>query len=315
MGFPFDILGSIFDGVANIGSLFLGASSLNQSAKAQEDANRIAEQNLAYQKEFNQKVFERQDTSYQRAVADAVQAGFSPLVASGTAGGTAGGVVSAPQRQSTADITMSSANLRMAMASNMLALGRQRAEIANIEAQTAKTQAETGNISFTQKLQTAQFDFLTEQEKNKLKMFYDSLGAETRRHLENLGATYRGQDLQRELAEFNAKHEIELRTMDFENTKVLKELDYMYNGMIKALEFEYQNAYRNLEYGARLQFEKDLHNFKSENMTPQEKWALINGSVFAGSSTLNAVSNFIPGLDEVIKMVGDSKKAPIGFGH
>lgn len=290
------LLSSIFNGVATIGSLALGAGSLKQSYDANKHANEIAEQNLAYQKEFNQQVFERQDTSYQRAVADAVQAGFSPLVASGTSAGTAGGVVSAPQRQSTADIAMSSANNQMAMASNILALSRQRAEIDNIEAQTAKTQAETGNIDFTQRLQSAQFDFLTEQEKNKLTMFYDDLSAETQRHLDNLGATYRGQDLQRDLEEFKAEHQKELQTMEFENKKMLRELDYMYDGMIKALEHEYENARRTLDYGARLQFEKDLHKFKSENMTPQEKWALINGSVSAGANTLKAVSNLIPGL-------------------
>lgn len=290
------LLSDIFDGVATIGSLALGAGSLVQSHGANKHANQIAEQNLAYQKEFNQKVFDRQDTSYQRAVADAVQAGFSPLVAGGTAGGTAGGVVSAPQRQSTADVAMSSANNKMAMASNMLALGRQRAEIANIEAQTAKVQAETGNIGFTQNLQSAQFDFLTEQEKNKLTMFYDNLGAEAKRHLDNLAATYRGQDLQKELQDFAQKHEKEILSMNFENTTVLKELDYMYNGMVKALEHEYENARRTLDYGARLQFEKDLHKFKSENMTPQEKWALINGSVNAGVNALDTVTDLIPGV-------------------
>ncbi len=309
------LLSSIFNGVASIGSLALGAGSLYQSKKAQQSADRVAEANLAYQKEFNQQVFDRQDSSYQRAVADAVQAGFSPLVASGTSAGTVGGVVSAPQRESTADVAMSSANQKMAMASNMLALGRQRAEIANIEAQTQKTNAEIGNIDFTQRLQTAEFDFLTEQEKNKLTMFYDNLSHETKKHLDNLSATYRGQDLQKDLTEFKARHEKEILTMNFENSKTMKELDYMYDGMIKALEFEYQNAYRNLEYGARLQFEKDLYKFKSDNMTPAEKWALINGSVFAGSSTLSAVSSFIPGLDQVINMVGNSKKSPIGFGH
>lgn len=309
------ILGSVFKGVATLSSLALGAGSLKQSSDANKRANEIAEQNLAYQKEFNQEVFDRQDSSYQRAVADAVQAGFSPLVATGTVGGTAGGVVSAPQRQSTADVAMSSANQQMALASNILSLNRQRAEIANIEAQTRKVQAETGNIDFTQRLQSAQFDFLTEQEKNKLTMFYDNLGLETRRHYDNLASTYRGQDLQRELADFYAEHEKEILTMNFENQNVQKELDYMYNGMVKALEFEYQNAYRNLEYGARLQFEKDLHKFRSENMTPQEKWALINGSIFAGSSTLDAVSHFIPGLDQALNMVNKSKQSPIGFGH
>ena len=290
------LLSSIFNGVATIGSLALGAGSLKQSYDANRHANEIAERNLEYQKQFNQQVFNRQDTSYQRAVADAVQAGFSPLVASGTSAGTAGGVVSAPQRQSTADVAMSSANNQMAMASNMLALSRQRAEIANIEAQTAKTRAETGNIDFVQRLQSAQFDFLTEQEKNKLTMFYDGLGAETQRHLDNLSATYRGQDLQRDIEEFKAEHQKELQTMDFENKKMLRELDYMYDGMIKALEFEYENARRTLDYGARLQYEKDLHKFRSENMTPQEKWALINGSINAGADVLDTVTDLIPGV-------------------
>lgn len=64
------------------------------SSKTAKDINN---QNVAYAKELNQQIFEREDTAYQRAVADATAAGFSPLVAAGTSAGQSGGTVSAPQ--------------------------------------------------------------------------------------------------------------------------------------------------------------------------------------------------------------------------
>lgn len=61
-------------------------------AKQNKDNLRFQRENLDYQKRLQQKLFEREDTAYQRAVEDALKAGLSPAVINGGAG--AGSVVS-----------------------------------------------------------------------------------------------------------------------------------------------------------------------------------------------------------------------------
>lgn len=75
-----------------------------RNISAQRDMNdaqlELARENLAYQKAFNEQVFAREDTELQRRKDDAIAAGYSPLAALGTGGGSAA-VVSAPQQQIT----------------------------------------------------------------------------------------------------------------------------------------------------------------------------------------------------------------------
>lgn len=72
------------------------------SQEAINDVNAdIAMKNLEYQKAFNEEIFNREDTSIQRAKDDALSAGFSPLAALGNIRGS-NAVVSAPQQQITA---------------------------------------------------------------------------------------------------------------------------------------------------------------------------------------------------------------------
>lgn len=77
------------------------ASSLASNAAnffSQKSTNRkqmeLAAEANDYQKQLNERIMQREDTAYQRAVADAQAAGLSPLVTAGTGGAGAGGTVS-----------------------------------------------------------------------------------------------------------------------------------------------------------------------------------------------------------------------------
>lgn len=64
-------------------------------ATATNQANeRMNQANIEYQKELNQQIFEREDTSYQRTVQDMINAGLSPSSMGSTNG--SGGTVSSP---------------------------------------------------------------------------------------------------------------------------------------------------------------------------------------------------------------------------
>lgn len=89
MGLFSAVAGAVSGGLTGVGSLI-------QNKK-----------NRDYQKALNQKIFEREDTAYQRAVSDARSAGFSPLVAAGTSSGGVGGTVSAPPVDSSGDMLQS----------------------------------------------------------------------------------------------------------------------------------------------------------------------------------------------------------------
>lgn len=77
------------------------AASLASSAVnyfSQKSTNRkqmeLSEEANDYQKQLNERIMQREDTAYQRAVKDALAAGLSPLTVAGTGGAGAGGSVS-----------------------------------------------------------------------------------------------------------------------------------------------------------------------------------------------------------------------------
>lgn len=74
-----------------LGSAVYNAWSQNANNKRQEAWTR---EQFDYNKQLNNEIMQREDTAYQRAVADAQAAGLSPLVTAGTGGAGAGGTVS-----------------------------------------------------------------------------------------------------------------------------------------------------------------------------------------------------------------------------
>lgn len=75
----------------------------NAKAVAEQNATNkeIAQMNIDYQKEFNQQVFEREDTAYERMARDASSVGLNPLAIAQPS--ASGGVASAPQSSQVAN--------------------------------------------------------------------------------------------------------------------------------------------------------------------------------------------------------------------
>lgn len=74
----------------------MGSTPTERAQKSANESNEdVAKLNIAYQKEYNQQVFAREDNANQRAVADMRAAGLNPLVNYNPSG--SGGVAAAPQ--------------------------------------------------------------------------------------------------------------------------------------------------------------------------------------------------------------------------
>lgn len=86
---------NVFNGNYGIFSHPDKAIDLLRNGKTNEVNQEIARKNLEYQNEYNQKIWDREDTSYQRTLADMAQAGMSGLAMSSLDG--VGGQSSAPQ--------------------------------------------------------------------------------------------------------------------------------------------------------------------------------------------------------------------------
>lgn len=91
----------VIGGLIGAGASLLGQGINFFSQKKANDANVAAQQsNLDYQKAVQQQTWQREDTAWQRAIADIQKTGMSPLALSGGAG--AGQVVSTSAVQSSA---------------------------------------------------------------------------------------------------------------------------------------------------------------------------------------------------------------------
>ena len=111
----FDLLGGL-----TAGSTLAGTVDSIITNKKNFD---LQKENLAYQKDLQNKIFEREDNAVQRRVADLVSAGLSPTLAAGSSAG-AGSVVStsAPQKKSNFDSIMALASVGTALATQQKAI-------------------------------------------------------------------------------------------------------------------------------------------------------------------------------------------------
>lgn len=136
------VLGTIGT-IAEIGSAL--ASPIMQGIALYQNKRNYEQQQglLEYQQALQERIFEREDTAFQRRLKDVNAAGFSPLAALGSSAGAGQAVsMSAPQK----DI---GAYIQMASAQNQLAQGL--AERQYLRAQTKAVESETAERNYNLK--------------------------------------------------------------------------------------------------------------------------------------------------------------------
>lgn len=132
----------------------------------------LARENLAYQKAFNEQVFNREDTELQRRKDDAISAGFSPLAALGTGGGSAA-VVSAPQQQITGVAPQSRFDLS-GIADIIKGVSSARDAYTNAKNADTESRRVTDLKSFNDAMTALRSKDLTEQQERFLKQLEES---------------------------------------------------------------------------------------------------------------------------------------------
>ncbi len=121
----------IFSGLLTAGSTLAGTVD---AIKTNEKNFELQKENLAYQKDLQNRIFEREDNSVQRRVNDLVKAGLSPTLAAGSSAG-AGSVVStsAPQKKNNLEALSALASVKTLLAQQRRAQTEADIARANLE--------------------------------------------------------------------------------------------------------------------------------------------------------------------------------------
>ncbi len=267
-----NFLGNVFGSVAQTAGQVYAS---NKNYKAQQEANAtnlaIANKNLDYQKQafqYNQNLnslqMQRQDTSYQRAVADAQMAGFSPLVAAGvTPSAATVSTLTAPQMNYHAQAPMMQNPLEGLSSLN------------GVLSATKKAEADLDYQNFLKTVEDRNYNFLTQKENQRIKEFSDSMSHDEWKVIQQSMENEKGREFQESMARLNHTLSVKLKDKDFKAQETLKALDYTYNTMFAAIEHEYYKDREKFSKEQQAEFEQKMHLFRSENLTPQEEIALI----------------------------------------
>lgn len=162
------LLGSFLGGAMNIGSTLL-TNQANERIASENLA--FQKENLEYQKELQQQIFEREDTAYQRKVDDLIKAGINPAVAAGGSGSAAGSIVSTQAPHN--DMKYQAPQFSLGSAIDTL---KSLKQIASIEEQTNVAKQQADYISSLKKKADAETvklgldnDFFTASQADRLK--------------------------------------------------------------------------------------------------------------------------------------------------
>lgn len=315
-----------------LGGLFGGLGSY----AAQKDANRtqmqINQDNLEYQREFNQQVFEREDTAYRRAVTDAESAGLSALAITGGAG--AGGVATAPQ--------MSGDNIQSAGLAGIASALDYAQSVANIQrtmSETQKTDAETQDIGDNRddqrqliSLRLQELESLNRREAEKLAFAYTELDTNAKLGMDNLVNQYNiavaeirsreqiaGQQIEaeKEMQSESLAAQKERQEAGFKHDSAERRLDRLHEQTIESMrkyariqlaEINARLERNRMDYALLLQ--KDFWQYVIDNPDPLKIWSNINQSLSVGFQGLGALS----GIGLFGSGMHMPQSRPIGFG-
>lgn len=161
-----------------IGEIFSGAMNLASTYATNAANNRVASQNLAfqkenleYQKDLQQQIFEREDTAYQRKVNDLIAAGINPAVAATGSGSNAGSVVNTQALHNDMRYQAPQFNL-----GSLIDTFKSLKQIKSIEEQTNVAKQQADYLSSLKKKADAETvklgldnDFFTKSQEDKLK--------------------------------------------------------------------------------------------------------------------------------------------------
>lgn len=315
-----------------LSGLFGGLGSYAAQKSANRTQEQINEENLEYQREFNQQVFEREDTAFRRAVTDAEQAGLSALAITGGAG--AGGVASAPQ--------VSGDNIRsagLAGIASALDYAQAAANIQQTLSQTKKTEAETQDIGDNRQdmrqlisLRLQELTDLNRREAERLAFAYTELDVNAKLGMDNLTNQYNIAVAEIQSRERLAGQQIEADRLMQDKSLTAQaerqEAGFMHDSQERRLDRLHEQAIESMRKYARIQLaevnarleqnrmnqslllQKDFWQYMIDNPDPMKIWSNINQSVsvgFQGVGTLFGGGMFGSNFNV-------PQSNPIGFG-
>ena len=163
-----------------IGEIFSGAMNLASTYATNAANNRIAAQNLSfqkenleYQKDLQQQIFNREDTAYQRKVNDLIAAGINPAVAATGSGSNAGSIVNTQALHNDMRYQAPQFNI-----GSLIDTFKSLKQIASIEEQTNVAKQQADYLSSLKKKADAETnkivfdnDFFSKTKEDRLKKF------------------------------------------------------------------------------------------------------------------------------------------------